>query len=876
MKNNNRRDSGLLALAALVPAAISLAIAVPMLWIIWPDLSPRQIDSVISLLLLTHGLAFGMGLISAWLWLRRKDLPISLLIVTAPAQFAAFYIQLRWLNVPPPRGWMFDEDAFMTLVLSGIIPLFYTSLLLLATRFSIHNRRGLFISAAGSIGIPLCIYALFQLMRYARGGSGADAMLIVVLASLTIAFSFLVLRLLLFLIQRRAGWLTTTRGRFSLRLTFIGLLPLLGLLMNTIGPVARESRTVLGDFTGLPFWLLAVVNALVYLLPLGRNLFANALLVVLRGVGLCFVVYFCVVFLLYLPLALLLIAALGLGLLLLIPYFTLGIQWIILREDYTQWRENSRAWLFPVLLAGGFLLLPCTLLADMLLQRSQLIAAVAYVQHPPLTLNHDADFNRSRIESLLAEPRRQSRGWLDQRESIPLYDTLRQQVVYDGVGLAAGMRQRLRHIFLGEENAETSASNTLPEGRVGAVTLSARQDGNVTYTDLRIQLENPDARREAELDVRVALPDNAFLAGHWLVIGQVEQPAQITSRSAAIWTYNRITEQRRDPSLIWYESKNRLRWRLFPIPANGRREARLQIAHLGQADLRLGSQSVRLHGKEKTAETNAVLPAQAPRPYLQFIVDCGNKGMRDYSSLVQAVAQATRIPLSGARISFVNASIRTIDLQSVSDARCEPAREGFFADLAFRALMAEKNRAASSGFPVFVVLSATLPGANWSDISYFTRDYRDMDFFIHADGKGLHAYDFYGNRTRLPGFSNGVTSQRRQRAQPAGMEKFLHGQELYERWLRGENPARHEAIRTAMHTGILNPAAASIVLETEAQRRKLAEMNQRTLKSQHELETGNRMRMSEPTTALLLLLLLPFLVRRLGGGNSLKKNDLSG
>ena len=108
------------------------------------------------------------------------------------------------------------------------------------------------------------------------------------------------------------------------------------------------------------------------------------------------------------------------------------------------------------------------------------------------------------------------------------------------------------------------------------------------------------------------------------------------------------------------------------------------------------------------------------------------------------------------------------------------------------------------------------------------------------------------------------------------MEKFLHGQELYERWLRGENPARHEAIRTAMHTGILNPAAASIVLETEAQRRKLAEMNQRTLKSQHELETGNRMRMSEPTTALLLLLLLPFLVRRLGGGNSLKKNDLSG
>lgn len=206
MEDKNRLASGALTLAALVPATICLIVSAPMLWVIWPDLTGEQMESLVLQLLVTLGFALVVGLVSGWIWLRRMQVPISLLIITPPLQFALFYGHSRWLNVPPSQGWMFDEDTFMTLILSGIIPLFYTSLMLLARQFAIRDRRSLLISVAGSIGIPVGIYALFQPLRFARGSPGTDTLLIVLLASLTIGFSFLIIRLLYFVVRRRAGW----------------------------------------------------------------------------------------------------------------------------------------------------------------------------------------------------------------------------------------------------------------------------------------------------------------------------------------------------------------------------------------------------------------------------------------------------------------------------------------------------------------------------------------------------------------------------------------------------------------------------------------------------------------------------------------------
>ena len=295
---------------------------------------------------------------------------------------------------------------------------------------------------------------------------------------------------------------------------------MIGLLMNMVGPIADGSRIVLGDFTGLIFWLLAILNMIAYLVPTGRSLTVNALLLALRGAGLCFVLYFCAVFLLYLPLALLLIAALGLGLLLLIPYFALAVQWFTLRDDYLVWSNYSSRRAFLVTVAAGFLLLPASLAAHLMIDRARLLNAVDYVQHPLIALNHNPEIDGSGLERLLQEPRRRPRGWREHKSSIPLYGALYHRFVFDGVGLSEGMRQRLRRVFFGNEGASTAVQSRISGARVGTITPSTVQDNNVTHTNLRVRLENPDLRREVELDIQIQLPENAFLTGQWLVIGE--------------------------------------------------------------------------------------------------------------------------------------------------------------------------------------------------------------------------------------------------------------------------------------------------------------------------------------------------------------------
>ena len=69
----------------------------------------------------------------------------------------------------------------------------------------------------------------------------------------------------------------------------------------------------------------------------------------------------------------------------------------------------------------------------------------------------------------------------------------------------------------------------------------------------------------------------------------------------------------------------------------------------------------------------------------------------------------------------------------------------------------------------------------------------------------------------------------------------------------GNPSARARAVITAIESNTLNPAAGSIVLETEAQRRKLAELHQQMLKAVNELDAGEPVRMSEPWVYMLLI-----------------------
>ncbi len=886
MQNNQRSLNLGLILAAFAPATIALVIALQMLRVAWPDLEPRQRYSFVDGLLLTLLPLFLTAAGGLWYLRRGALVSVKLLAAALIAIGGGFYAYLRLVHISVSvADWIFDQGDYLTVLLSAVIPAFYYLLWYLAALLRISSRRSLVINIVAVIALPLFIYVSLNIFRGAFAQSlGVDFPQMVSIA-LTTVFSFILLRLMLYLGSARLGKLSDPRLAWTLRLAFIGVLPLLGLLLNGRGPVARESQMVLGNFTSYHFWFLAAVNAIVYLLPDFKNRALQTIALALRLAGFSFVLYFCVVFILFLPLALLLIAAIGLGFLLLIPYFSAALQILRLRADFSFLRKSHSLAGAIAIFSLGLLFLPVVVVGDMYLDRLLLLRAIDYVQNPPLSVNQ-----QPRIDAVTVLRLSEVRAGKSRRRRydghVPIYDGLYRSIVLDGAELSENLRLKLRQVFLGEgyrSPAPPISGQNL--ARVSSVVVASKPVGSLTESTLRVRITNDRARRAVALDTEIALPDQAFLTQHWLTIDGIEVPAQITTRSTAMWVYNRVTERLQDPSLIYFERANLLRWKVFPVPAAGFRLTRLHIRHAGDATVKIGSETVLLKAAQPakqlvSASGKFALLAPAAtndlvrrKPYLHFIVDCSLNAAADYRPDAGVAARYLGLNFDKARVSYVDSSILTNSLDEKAPLGCAGKRHGFFLEMALRSLIHEQQKAAADSFPVFVVLSPVAPQAAWNDLSYLMPYYGDADAFVHTSDAKVVAYNFWGQRVaQKPRVSLPVrrvndryfaAAARLVPAAAAGDKNpLLDGAEFHHAYVLGESRARPRAVMSAIETGALNAAAGSIVLETEAQRLKLAELHKKMLSARNELDTGERPRMSEPGLLLLLLLIVPAWLKR--------------
>ncbi len=880
MHNNHRTLNIGLILAGALPGLVSLVCALSMLSIAWPDLTAQQRGGFVFGLNLTLVPGFVAALVGSW-YLRRSQLvPRRALIALVIALVVGVYAYLRYVHVSiTVAEWIFDQGDYMTLIFSAVIPVFYFVLFYLAMHFQITSQRNLVANIIAAIALPVVAYISFNVFRnFFAMGMGADLQQMYLIA-LTTIFSFVMLRLLVHVASKHRARLAHPSVNWSLRLIFIGVLPLVGLLLNAYGPVARESQMVLGNFNSPYFWLLAAANAIVYLLPESRNRRLHLILTFARFSGFSFVLYFCVVFLLYVPLALLLIAAIGLGFLLLIPYFAAALQAMRLGQDFAALRSAYSPATVVAVAIAGISLLPAVILSDMYLDRRMLVRAIEYVQYPPQVVNQQPQVDPRKIIGLTEKRAAKSGRRFMQDAGVPIYDRLYRNLVLDGAEISETLRGALRHVFLGEQRQATATPPaSLSRVRVGNIVTTRSENVEVAESVLRIRVNNEDISRNGELDTYIRLPDNVFLTQHWLTIDGVEVPAQITTRSLALWVYNRVTERMRDPSLIYYERANYLRWKIFPVPASGYREARLHFTHAGDATVIIGGREVVLKGKPlaknlvSTTGSFVLLPEAQPRelvtrtPYLHFIADCSANQNDTFGADIALAAKYLGLPLQGARISYVNSGIATQELPSGGDARCTDRRHGFYLEMALRSLIHEQKT--NARFPVFVVLSNQLPYADWNNLSYILPHYGDSDAFLQVASGSLKTYSFTGTqrsdkpRLSLPVRKAGdgyFSAASRLVAADVPGEKFalVDGAALHHRFMLGEFSARSRAVIAALQTGTLNPATGSIVLETEAQRLKLSELHKKMLHAKNELDTGEKARMSEPSSLLLLLLILP-------------------
>jgi Vault protein inter-alpha-trypsin domain len=882
MQRKNKFLNGGLFAAATVPLGIALALCLRSLYVIWPELTTEQATAMAAGL----GLVTLPGAAAGWLAFRAygRNEPLKIATVALLTGFLMLCFYLFFYAVQPKvfiRNWLFDHDTYLLTIVSALIPFFYYLLFYLASLTAITSTRGLVISIISTIAIPLIAYLSFYLIRFLPNSGSLANLWQVGFAALTSAFSFFILRLMVYILARNSEALQRPRTVWTLQLIFIGIFPFIGLALNTVGPIARESQGVLGNFSGREFWVLAAVNALVYLLPNFPYYPLQFMFVALRAAGLIFVLYFCTVFLLFLPLAVILIAAIGLGFLLLVPYFAAAVQILRLRNDFTALAAAGRKSLAWTALAVGAALLPAIVLGSISFDRIQLTAAIRFLEQPPLELNHTSRISSTtvlRIANMAPISSIRGRGRRNDPLNIPIYNALYRQIVFDGADLSENLRGKMLQVFGGRPAHIPSPRVTASAATLGDVQISEKIAGKLTESTLNVSVTNTGSRGDAEFNATIDLPMGAFVTGHWLTIDGAEVPAQITNRNTAIWVFNRVTEARRDPSLIYYEGKDVLRWRIFPVPQGGSRKARLQITHAHDTEIQIAGKKFTLKAltaaptvTSTSGRTHLIAPASEDewiirKPYLHFVADCSGTITKDYRSDAAAVARQLSVSLSGAQISFTNTSIRTVALAGT--AVCPKTSEGFYADAAVKAVLYSQFNQPRESYPLVVVLSADPLALRLTDLGYITAFYGDADGIAHFDGKTIQNLDLASGgltiglpRMNLPQrlYGKRYFAAKQKLVFPEAINQgerlpLADGFEKFYDFHLGRSDHRAVAVLAAVEANVLNPTAGSIVLETEAQRRKLAELHKKMLDARNQLDTGEQPRMSEPWSFVAIAL----------------------
>jgi tetratricopeptide (TPR) repeat protein len=179
--------------------------------------------------------------------------------------------------------------------------------------------------------------------------------------------------------------------------------------------------------------------------------------------------------------------------------------------------------------------------------------------------------------------------------------------------------------------------------RLAGMTAQAVVDGSVAFTELRLTFDNPESRT-LEGRFRIALPPGASLQRFAMKIGATWQESEVVELTAAREAYEDFLHRKQDPALLENAAGNEFSARVFPIPANGRKELVLSyVQELRQASYVLPLRGLPEVGRLEAQVTVVGAPKQPPRlslsddkPSADLVVDLALGSAGDKTTAIRA------------------------------------------------------------------------------------------------------------------------------------------------------------------------------------------------------------------------------------------------
>ena len=535
-------------------------------------------------------LAFRPKSMNAWLMFAYSFFGAAFLYLSVPVMTDAAGSVDSWIVGPTP----------MLAVFSGMVPLVFSGIARIATAKWRMARGADIVTSLLCLVVPpaaafFLVNVMFRFNRFLCDLKLSPLMESIAAHALAIGY-FLgcavffvgLLRLLHKLFTVVSRQLPEDFRRYAGAAVFGLVLPIAGLSLNLTIPFPA-------DFANPWAWGLAMFSGLVLYLP-ARNDALGLASYFLKFAAAPFVVYFFVLFIPFLPLAIPAIIAMGAGFLILAPTL-LFRYWT--RDAYSAYLalrpRFSRTSLVALALAGA-VVMPAVFVADVEIERRDLKALLKWHAEedfdlPPAPM----PVPQKRAEKIMKGVNDYTFG-----AEIPFLTAWRTWRVYDGMYMADKLRNELNLRILGKKVAderdwEGRARNIFGGGLFGAntarrsydrgarrwwtrrperadqFTVEARHSGEPGEAKYVVSVKPVADGENCEFVADIALPAGAWIEGMRLkMTNGVWKTARPSERKAAEWVYNRITEQRLDPSIVTLDTPTTGTLKVFPVGREGR------------------------------------------------------------------------------------------------------------------------------------------------------------------------------------------------------------------------------------------------------------------------------------------------------------------
>lgn len=511
-----------------------------------------------------------------------------------------------------------------------------------------------------------------------------------------------------------------TMTEFNFVLTF----PLLGLLLNSQYIWHNEYNGIFGNFSSPWFVVICILNATFMCIKLNSHPIIYKLSIVGRIITFPFTVYFALVFLPYIPLSFALILFFGAGILMLTPLVLFILHCKQLIVDFRFLKNEGVSRTQRILISTLTFIIPLSILMNFHIDKNNMNALLDYTfgQHVSKEI---IDINRAKTALEMITNERSRKRILFGNNTVPYIDSYYRSLVFDNLSLPWSKIQVLKEIVNNEHKKKSPRVVTPNQTNVVIKKASSKSEYNGEFYTSTIDLEmvNTSTMNNQEYISKFYLPPGAFISDYYLFVGKTKKHGLLAEKKAAMWIYERITSQKKDPGILHYENSDIIVLKVFPFAGDEVRKTGFTIVHKEPFDYKLDEHTLHLndsmprdirlvsqsHSYYIPSHVKTLLPQKKLVAYPYYVVDASQSSNYNTDAIIKAIHKSNmQLGFDDAKTKVCVANFETHHLANLESlGNYMPNQQGgFFLDKAIRDILkTQLSEPLSDNYPVIIVIS---------------------------------------------------------------------------------------------------------------------------------------------------------------------------